>query len=393
MITELLCNQLWSSHQNDLQTNGLVEHSDKACFEDFKHILDVSHTFVDISQICIPNFKGNAPHIKIWSKIYSNIQSLFTVDKPKSIVISISGGVDSMLLSLIMSQYCQQMEISLSMLHINYNNRDCCDKEVKFLVWWSNIINCKLYVKSFDIVRSRNSKERALYENITRRIRYSIYKYLNSPILLGHNIDDCYENMFSNLSKRIHFDNLFGMSKYTIESDIPIVRPMLDITKEQILTLAHTIGIPYLEDSTPAWSNRGKMRDILIPQISQFNPQILTGLADFATYTSKLEKQWNYLFHSWKDKNIKNEISDDKQTVTISKSDEFYGMNYDNLNFWIKIWFEYKLQTRPSNKSFDSMIKFLEMKRYTVRFELNNASKVYNNSENVMTIIVYSNSS
>ena len=59
---------------------------------------------------------------------------------------------------------------------------------------------------------------------------------------------------------------------------------------------------------------------------------------------------------SWfqrKDKNIKNEIEDDKQTVTSTKSDEFYLMNYDNLNFWIKIWFEYKLPTRPSNKSFD----------------------------------------
>ena len=391
MITEVLCTQLWNTHQNDLQTNGLFQHSDKVCFDDFKEILDVAHTFIDISQISIPNIKGNASHIKTWSKIYSNIQSLFDANKPKSIVISISGGVDSMLLSLIMSQYCEQMQISLSMLHINYNNRDCCDKEVKFLVWWSNIINCKLYVKSFDIVRSRNSKERVLYENITRRIRYSIYKYLNSPILLGHNIDDCYENMFSNLSKRIHFDNLFGMSKYTIESDIPIVRPMLDITKEQILELAHTIGIPYLEDSTPAWSNRGKMRDVLIPQISQFNPQILNGLADFATYTSKLEKQWNHLFHSWKDKNIKNEIDDDKQTVTITKSDEFYLMNYDNLNFWIKIWFDYKLPTRPSNKSFDSMINFLQMKRYTVRFVLNNKSNVYNNSENEMTIIVYSN--
>ena len=119
MITEVLCSQLWNTHQNDLQTNGLVEHSDKVCFDDFKEILDVAHTFIDISQLSIPNIKGNAPHIKTWSKIYSNIQSLFHANKQKSIVISISGGVDSMLLSLIMSQYCEQMQISLLILEMS----------------------------------------------------------------------------------------------------------------------------------------------------------------------------------------------------------------------------------------------------------------------------------
>ncbi len=384
-ITEELCSTIWNRHINDIKENGIQQHTDDVTFQDFKEVLDSLNTFTTIDRI----FKTNKN--KSWKKIYVNIMELFKEHSYKKIVISISGGVDSMILSFILSNYCKFHNIELIMLHLNYNNRPTCDKEIKFLLWWSKQIDCNLYVKSFDITRSRNSKERALYENLTRRIRYSVYDYFKAPIFLGHNMDDCYENVFSNLSKRIHFDNLYGMSKYAVESNIPIIRPMLDISKKEILDISHTVGIPYLEDSTPGWSNRGKMRDILIPQIIEFNPQILPGISDFITYTSNLEKHWNKLFYKWIKTNIEKEKKETFTKLIISKRDDFYIDNFQDNHFWIKIWFEYDLVTRPSNKSFNSMINLLKSQREKVTFELNAVSKMYNVDKETLTLTVYNN--
>ncbi len=384
-ITEEFCSIIWNRHLNDIKKNGIQNYTDDAEFVDFKAILDSMNTYTSVDRI----FKTNKN--KTWKKIYENIMELFKEHTYKKIVISISGGVDSMLLSLILSNYCKFHNIELIMVHLNYNNRATCNKEIKFLVWWSKQIDCKLYVKSFDITRSRNSKERALYENLTRRIRYSVYDYFKAPIFLGHNMDDCYENVFSNLSKRIHFDNLYGMSKYSIESNIPIIRPMLDISKKDIIDISHSIGIPYLEDSTPGWSNRGKMRDILIPHIDKFNPQILPGISEFITYTTNLEKHWNKLFHKWAATNIEKQQTETSTKLIISKTDDFYCDNFKENHFWIKIWFEYDLITRPSNKSFSSMINLLKGLREKVTFELNAVSKMYNVDKETLTLTVYNN--
>ena len=45
-----------------------------------------------------------------------------------------------------------------------------------------------------------------------------------------------------------------------------------------IYKLANKFKLPYLYDSTPDWSERGQMRDILIPQIKEFDKEIITGV-------------------------------------------------------------------------------------------------------------------
>ena len=105
------------------------------------------------------------------------------------------------------------------------------------------------------------------------------------------------------------------------------------------------------------------MRDILIPQIIEFNPQILPGISEFITYTSNLEKHWNKLFYKWIKTNIEKEEKETFTKLIISKRDDFYIDNFQDNHFWIKIWFEYDLVTRPSNKSFNSMINLLKSQR------------------------------
>ena len=72
------------------------------------------------------------------------------------------------------------------------------------------------------------------------------------------------------------------MSHESYDQDIIILRPLLNIYKKEIYNFAYEFNIPHVYDSTPSWSERGKMRDILIPQINNFNDQIIDGLYEMS---------------------------------------------------------------------------------------------------------------
>ena len=370
-ITTEFCEKIWDQHIEKKEKGFVSEETIKVSIDDFADILDKESTFRTICE------DWDCKEPAIFKSVFPILYNLKKVDK---IALSISGGVDSMLMSKLLKVYCSEHNINLVLIHINYNNRECCDREEKFLNWWvQNYIGCELYIHRFtNICRSRNSKERSRYEDITRRIRFSFYDYFQCPIVLGHNLDDCYENIFSNLSKRIHFDNLFGMSETSVESGITIVRPLLNTTKLEILKEASILKLPYLEDSTPAWSNRGKMRDTLIPHIHHFNPHILTGLKEFVQHTTKLETQWKQSFEKWIEKDIVIHESDKTTEYVITTVDDFFKHNYEDINFWVNIWFQFDIPKRPSNKSINSCVEFIKKNKQGTKFQLNNIATIEN---------------
>ena len=163
-----------------------------------------------------------------------------------------------MVLSYITAIVAKNMHINLILIHIKYNNRDCCDKEIELLRYWASYLQVDLYIRDIDeIQRQRDTRIRTMYEDVTREIRFSFYKYFDCPIMLGHNRDDTFENMFSNLSKGIHFDNLAGMKDIGEENNVTILRPF-SINKIDLISFADKLNIPHLYDSTPI-VNRGKL--------------------------------------------------------------------------------------------------------------------------------------
>ncbi len=301
-----------------------------------------------------------------YSRIYNAIYE--TIKDYDKVAVSISGGVDSMVCAAITSNICAEYKKEMVLLHINYNNRDTCDDECAMLREISRQWNHPLYIRKItEIKRIRNSNLRTLYEDITRRIRFSFYSWFNCPVILGHNLDDCYENVFTNLSKQIHHENLFGMKRESVEQGVTVLRPLLKIEKKNIIQFADHSGIPHLYDSTPTWSRRGQMRDILIPGIVGFDAKILSGLARFIEYSTFLEQQWQESFNSWLN-TIGTGINNKYLILPLGG---FFHSNYKNLNFWIQLWNTLKLPNRPSNKSFNNLIEFVNKNKNNIKCSLN----------------------
>jgi tRNA(Ile)-lysidine synthetase-like protein len=202
-----------------------------------------------------------------------------------SYIVSLSGGVDSMVCAFIM----KHMDYDIKAVHINYNNREI--EEENFVRSWCQEINISLYIRHI----SEISREpcmvngfRELYETYTRNVRYNTYKHVfKSPkVVLGHNHDDCFENILTNVSKGDKYDNLKGMTIESTLDGICFLRPLLHIPKRDIYQYAITQGIPFLTDSTPSWSQRGKIRDVVRPTLHTWNPLVINGLFKLSDYVS-----------------------------------------------------------------------------------------------------------
>ena len=124
---------------------------------------------------------------------------------------------------------------------------------------------------------------RNFYERETHKLRFEQYRKLQCPILLGHNYDDILENIITNISSSSHKDNLKGMSEISEINNVCLYRPMLNISKKDIIAYAKRTNIPYLKDSTPTWSRRGKLRDTVIPTLNKIEPSFLKNLVKLVT--------------------------------------------------------------------------------------------------------------
>ena len=197
-----------------------------------------------------------------------------------TIIVSLSGGVDSMvalyLCKYIKDTYNPRKIKNIIAIHINYNNREHSGDELDFVNYYCNKLGVKLYFRTIKEISRNNCLHnglRDLYEDITKNIRYDMYR-LNikndsdrTYILLGHNKDDCFENVITNISNKSNYNNLCGMEVLKEIEGMMFWRPLLSIEKRHILDCANINKIPYLYDSTPAWSVRGKIRDTVRPSL------------------------------------------------------------------------------------------------------------------------------
>ena len=265
------------------------------------------------------------------------------------IAVSVSGGVDSMVAAYLAAAACKATGKELVLLHISYKNREECEDECNLVRWFGTRLGVSVYIRRItEIQRIRASGLRATYEEVTRRIRFAFYRHFGCPVILGHNQDDCLENVFRNLSQRIHFDNLLGMSSQSEEQGVVVLRPFLGVAKGEILAYADREGIPHLYDSTPAWSQRGRMRDTLIPTIHAFDAGILGGLLEMVERSRFLESQWSLGLLEWLGGIVGNVVV----------RDAFLERNRGQPEFWVRVFRH--LGVRPSNKSIRNFMEMLD---------------------------------
>jgi tRNA(Ile)-lysidine synthetase-like protein len=273
------------------------------------------------------------------SELYGTIKRFCINNKIKKIGISLSGGVDSMVLCYVLKILEHEKIIdSVVAIHIEYNNRKESEQESIYITNWCRYMNIPLILRKVSHM-TRDNVDRNFYEEETKNIRvklykYAIVKYNLQGICLGHHSDDISENVLMNVLKGRNLLDLQVMTPESILSQVKIYRPMLNHEKQDIFDFAHKFNIPYMKDTTPDWSCRGVYRRKMQPiMIEQYGTGVTKNILDIGNQSF----QWNMIVNNLIFEPIIKSITYTKLGIIIPIIDSYKNMPPV---FWSKIFIE-----------------------------------------------------
>jgi len=228
----------------------------------------------------------------VWYSFITFIKNRRLDTGKKTIIISLSGGVDSMVFLYLCILYRKQNQLfKFGSVHINWNQRDESEHEAHFIQDYLNENNVLYY---FENVTHLFRKNRTVFEIEGKKLRFNLYKKViekwnGDSVFLGHHKGDIIENVFTNLITGNHLLDLGKMKYESKIHDVLIVRPFLEINKSDIYDIASKYNVPFLKDTTPLWSNRGALRHSIFPVIGKhFGNRFETGLLNTAQKSREL---------------------------------------------------------------------------------------------------------
>jgi len=203
----------------------------------------------------------------------SNIlkNKLFT--KHDKLLLAISGGVDSVVLTHLLTRG----NYSFSLAHCNFKLRGKdSDMDEKFCKGLADKLNVKLYSTTFN-VKEYCRQNKVSIQMAARELRYNwFYKILKENdfdyIVTAHHAGDVTETMLINLLRGTGINGLKGIP----EKNDNVVRPLLSVSKEEILEYALKNKIKFRQDKSNLEDKyeRNFLRLKIIPLLKKINPDI-----------------------------------------------------------------------------------------------------------------------
>ena len=145
---------------------------------------------------------------------------------PVRAVVSLSGGVDSMVLACILSRLGAG-RWRVAGAHIDYGNRPESGAEADFVAAWCAEQGIVFRLKRIEELR-RGIAGRDEYERESRRIRYDFYASCLAEfggcggVCVGHHAGDVQENVITNLLKGTSLLAVSGMTEVSTVNGIPV---------------------------------------------------------------------------------------------------------------------------------------------------------------------------
>lgn len=204
------------------------------------------------------------------NRVRQELACRFKRGEIRTIVVSISGGADSVCVLHLLNDLKGEFDYDLEALHFNFSLRGNESKrDENFVRKICMDLNIPLKVKDF---KKKGSQNTQLWARSERLRFYSslMSKRKNIRIALGHNLDDQAETFFSRLLRGAGLKGLKGMA---FESRGGIIRPLLKTGREEIRAFLNGRNIKNIEDSTNRSEIylRNRIRHKLIPLMNSLS--------------------------------------------------------------------------------------------------------------------------
>ena len=192
------------------------------------------------------------------------------------VVCAVSGGADSMALLWGMYLLKDSLELDISAAHFNHRLRgEESDRDETFVREFCEGYGIAFISGSTQVVPGAKGLEAA-----AREARYAFLRSLPGKIATAHTADDNAETILMHLVRGTGLKGLGGITPVNGE----LIRPMLRITRCEVLAFLQEYSIPYVEDSSNGGDDflRNRLRHHVMPLLKQENPSLAQNLTAMA---------------------------------------------------------------------------------------------------------------
>ncbi len=222
------------------------------------------------------------------------------------IVIGCSGGPDSMALMHVLEKIREKKKLLLICAHVNHNVRKESKQEEQFL---------KEYCEQHNIIFEAMTIEKYgddNFHNESRKIRYQFFeelinKYQANYLMTAHHGDDLIETILMRIVRGSTLKGYSGFEKRVDKFNYSLIRPLIFVTKDVLLTFDKENNIPFVVDSSNFKNKytRNRYRMEVLPFLKKEDPMVHEKfmkfsdiLIEYNNYLNKeLAKKINNIYH------------------------------------------------------------------------------------------------
>jgi tRNA(Ile)-lysidine synthase len=266
--------------------------------------------------------------IKLDSKVIDFIQRYSLISPKEIVVVGVSGGADSVCLLHVLAKWRKRLAIKLHIAHLNHQLRGVeSEADAKYMSDLAGSLGIPITIDRQDVAAYRIERKCSI-EEAARELRYAFLARVArevgaNRIAIGHTRDDQVETILMHILRGTGITGLCGlapcspmaydsqrislptsplsspdslMSLRAKRSNLLVIRPLLDITREETTDYCqeHQLA-PRIDSSnlSPSFF-RNRLRLQLLPLLRQYNPSIdqaLLRLADIAKEDNALIEQ------------------------------------------------------------------------------------------------------
>jgi tRNA(Ile)-lysidine synthase len=200
----------------------------------------------------------------------------------ETLIVGLSGGADSVALTDVAAQAAAERGFHVVAAHLDHGLRADSRDDAAFCSKICERLGLPLRTARTD-VRARARRDGGGIEDAAREERYAFLRSVKhevgaSVIAVAHTRDDQAETFLMRLMRGAGSRGLAAMRPRSGD----VIRPLLSVSREQVLDHLEGRGLPWREDPTnadPAFV-RNRVRHELLPYLeSHFNPRIRATLA------------------------------------------------------------------------------------------------------------------
>lgn len=221
---------------------------------------------------------------------------------------------------------------SFAVVHCNFTLRGGeSDSDEAFVRSWCEEHSMQLYCTRFDTAAYASSEGLSI-EMAARKLRYRRFAEICrndgfNAVAVAHNANDEAETFLLNLLRGTGTRGLRGMAADTVVEGARVLRPMLGISRREILSWMTQNGRTWREDSSNSDGQykRNRLRSRVLPEFEAVNPAFLRTLKKDMAHIGEVDDIADSYWETALDEGL---LSKDGMTLNLNVLKRYTHSNY-----------------------------------------------------------------